>query len=128
MGQKKAKGIRERFREALDVRRFTWPRKGLLHHAEAWFVSEAPLRRPLFGVYAMAAFAEDTLWRARFGKRTKPDFAEAAGFFAETRRALQNVLSTYPIGRRLTRRQAESLRRVVERLAERAKKFLRKVS
>lgn len=121
-------GIRRRFREALDERRFLWPRKGLVHHAEAWYVSDAPLRRPVFGVYALAAFAEDTLWRARFGKRMKPDFAEASAFFAETRCALQNVLSTYPIDRRLTRKETESLRRVVGRLVEHAKKFLKKVS
>lgn len=120
-------GIRRRYREALDGRRFLWPRKGLVHHAEAWYVSGAPLRRPVFGVYALAAFAEDTLWRARFGKRMKPDFAEASRFFAETRCALQNVLSTYPIDARLTRRQTESLRRVVARLVESSKKFLNKV-
>lgn len=121
-------GIRRRYREALDERRFLWPRKGLVHHAEPWYVSGAPMKRPVFGVYALAAFAEDQLWRARFGKRRKPAFAEASAFFAETRCALQNVLSTYPIDRRLTRKEAESLRRVVGRLVEHAKKFLKKVS
>ena len=122
----KGDGIRRRFREALADERFLWPRRGLVHHAEAWYVSGAPLRRPVFGVYALAAFAEDTLWRARFGKRRRPDFAEASVFFADTRRALQNVLSTYPIGRRLTGRQVESLRRVVERLVEESRKFFKK--
>lgn len=120
-------GIRRRYREALDGERFLWPRKGLVHHAESWYVSDAPMKRPVFGVYALAAFAEDTLWRARFGKRMKPDFAEASAFFAETRCALQNVLSSYPIGRRLTRKETASLRRVVERLAGHARKFLNKV-
>lgn len=120
-------GIRRRFRLALSDDRYIWPRKGLVHHAEPWYVSGAPLKRPVFGVYAMAAFAEDQLWRARFGKRRKPDFAEASAFFAETRRALQNVLSTYPIGRRLTRKETESLRRVVGRLVESSRKFLNKV-
>lgn len=119
-------GIRRRFREALSDDRYIWPRKGLVHHAEEWYVSGAPLKRPVFGVYALAAFAEDTLWRARYGKRRRPDFAKASAFFADTRRALQNVLSTYPIDRRLTPKQVESLRRVVERLVEHAKIFLKK--
>ena len=121
-----AGGIRRRYRDALDEGRFAWPRRGLVHHAESWYVSEAPLRRPVFGVYALAAFAEDTLWRARFGKRRRPDLCEAVKFFASTRRALQNVLSTYPIGRRLTAKQAGALRRVVARLAGEARKFLNK--
>lgn len=120
-------GVRRRFHDALDPERFEFPRRGLVHHAEAWYASDAPSRRPVFGVYAFAALAEDLLWRARFGRRRRPDFRDAVEFFAETRRALQNVLSTYRIDRRLTKAQAESLRRVVGRLAGSAKKFLRKV-
>ena len=116
-------GIRRRFRESLDASRFGSPRRGLVHHAEAWYASDAPMRRPLFGVYAFAALAEDLMWRARFGRRRRPKVEQVVPFFAETRRALQNVLSTYPIGRRMTEAQTRSLRRVVERLASSAKKF-----
>lgn len=110
-------GIRRRFRESLDPKRWTYPRKGLVHHPREWYLSERPLARPVFGVYAMAAFAEDMLWRAKHAKKgVKPAVEDATVYFAETRRALQNVLSTYRIDRRLTAAQAKSLRRVVERL------------
>ena len=124
----KGDGIRRRYRESLDESRFAHPRRGLVHHAEAWYLSDAPLRRPLFGIYAFAALAEDLMWRARFGRRRAPALEDVVPLFAETRRALQNALSTYHIGKRLTERQARSLRRVVERLAEHSKKFLKKVS
>ena len=123
----KGDGIRRRYRESLDESRFAHPRRGLVHHAEAWYLSDAPLRRPLFGIYAFAALAEDLMWRARFGRRRAPALEDVIPLFAETRRALQNVLSTYHIGRRLTRKETESLRRVVERLVESSRKFLSKV-
>lgn len=111
-------GIRRRYRESLDPSRWSYPRKGLVHHPRGWYLhSEGPMDRPVFGVYAMAAFAEDMLWRSRHAKRgMRPEFADAARYFAETRRALQNVLSTYRIGRRLTPTQVGALRRVVDRL------------
>ncbi len=74
------------------------------------------MKRPLFGVYAFAALAEDMMWRARFGKRNRPRFEDVVPFFAATRRALQNVLSTYKVERRLTPKEANSLRRTVARL------------
>jgi hypothetical protein len=120
----KGDGIRRRFREALHEDRFRFPRKGLVHHAEVWYLTDAPLKRPMFGIYALAAYAEDILWRARFGKNKRPDINEAIKFFAETRRALQNVLSTYRLGERLTRKQIASQRKVVTRLVESAKKFI----
>lgn len=115
-------GVRRRYRESLDESRFLYPRKGLIHHPRSWFLSERPLARPVFGVYAMAAFAEDMLWRARHAKRgRRPAFEDAARYFAETRRALQNVLSSHRIDRRLTSAQSRRLRSVVERLVEDAK-------
>ncbi len=118
MRREKADGIRRRFRDALDESRYMYPRKGLLHHSTAWFGSDAPVKRPLFGVYAFAALAEDMMWRARFGRRNKPRFEDVVPFFAATRRALQNVLSTYKVERRLTPKEVESLRRVVVRLRD----------
>lgn len=121
-------GIRRRYRESLDPIRWSYPRKGLVHHPREWYLSDAPLARPVFGVYAMAAFAEDMLWRARHAKRgMRPEFADAARYFAETRRALQNVLSTYRVDRRLTPGQARSLRRVVGRLQESARTLVGKM-
>ena len=124
----KGDGIRRRYRESLDPSRWTYPRKGLVHHPRSWFLSEKPMARPAFGVYAMASFAEDMLWRAKNAKKgAKPPFEDAARYFAETRRALQNTLSTYRIDRRLTTAQARSLRRVVERLVEGARELVGKM-
>ena len=121
-------GIRRRFRESLDGSRFLYPRKGLIHHPRSWFLSEWPLRRPVFGVYAMAAFAEDMMWRARHAKKgMKPAFEDAARYFAETRRALQNVLSSYRIDRRLTSAQTRKLRALVGRLVEGARELVGKM-
>ena len=121
-------GVRRRYRESLDPSRWTYPRKGLVHHPRSWFLSEKPMARPVFGVYAMASFAEDMLWRAKHAKKgARPSFEDAARYFAETRRALQNTLSTYRIGRRLTAAQARSLRHVVERLVEGARELVGKM-
>ena len=86
------------------------------------------MSRPVFGVYALAAFAEHMLWRARFARKgARPSFEDAARFFAETRRALQNTLSTYRIDRRLTAAQARRLRAVVARLVESARGLVEKM-
>ena len=121
-------GVRRRYRDSLDSSRFLYPRKGLVHHPRAWFLSEGPLRRPIFGVYALAAFAEDMMWRARHAKKgMKPAFEDAARYFAETRRALQNVLSSYRIDRRLTSAQTRKLRALVGRLVEGARELVGKM-
>lgn len=121
-------GIRRRFRESLADIRWMYPRKGLVHHPREWFLSERPMARPVFGVYAMASFAEDMLWRAKNAKKgSRPTVEDAMRYFAETRRALQNTLSTYRIDRRLTTAQARSLRRVVERLVEGARELVGKM-
>ena len=120
-------GIRRRYRESLDPSRWTYPRKGLVHHPRSWFLSEKPAARPVFGIYAMASFAEDMLWRAKNAKKgSRPTVEDATRYFAETRRALQNTLSTYRIDRRLTRKQAESLRGTVMRLVEGARELVTK--
>lgn len=121
-------GIRRRFRESLANERFIFPRKGLIHHPREWFLSDKPTLRPVFGVYAMASFAEDMLWRAKHAKKgSRPDIEDAIRYFAETRRALQNTLSTYRIDRRLTTAQTRALRRVVERLVEDARELVGKM-
>lgn len=121
-------GVRRRFRESLDPKRWQWPRKGLVHHAREWYLSEAPAARPVFGVYAMAAFAEDMLWRAKFARRgARPSFEDAARYFAATRRALQNTLSTYRIDRRLTAAQARTLRVTVRSLIDGARELVGKM-
>ena len=121
-------GIRRRYRDSLDPKRFTYPRRGLLHHERAWYLSEKPAARPAFGVYALAAFAEDMLWRAKNAKKgRRPAYEDAVRFFAETRRALQNVLSTYSVGRPLTQASARRLRTVVAGLVESAKELVERM-
>lgn len=122
-------GIRRRYRESLDLQRWTFPRKGLIHHPREWYLSgRGPRARPVFGVYAMASFAEDMLWRAKNAKKgVRPSVEDATRYFAETRRALQNVLSTYRIDRRLTAAQTRSLRCIVERLVEGARELAGKM-
>ena len=110
-------GIRRRFHDALEPERWDFLRRGLVHHPRAWYLSEAPMKRPVFGVYALASFAEDMLWKAKFGKGGRiPGVEDALRFFSKTRAALQSTLSTYRIGRRLTAKEAESLRRKVRKL------------
>lgn len=124
----KGDGMRRRYRESLANERFIFPRKGLIHHPREWFLSDKPMLRPVFGVYAMASFAEDMLWRAKHAKKgSRPDIEDAIRYFAETRRALQNTLSTYRIDRRLTAAQSRALRRVVERLVEDARELVGKM-
>ena len=121
-------GIRRRYREALAAERFAFPRRGLVHHPRSWYLSDAPVARPVFGVYAMAAFAEDMLWRSKNARKGKaPRYEDAVRYFAETRRALQNVLSTYHIDRQLTAAQVRSLRTVVERLVGSARELVEKL-
>jgi hypothetical protein len=122
-------GIRRRFRESLADIRWTYPRKGLVHHPREWFLSERPLARPVFGVYAMASFAEDMLWRAKFGRGGRiPRVEEAMPFFSATRAALQNVLSTYRIDFRLTAKEVRSLRKVVAKLISQAKALVERMN
>lgn len=112
----------------LEESRFSWPRRGLVHHPLKWYLSEAPLARPVFGVYALAALAEDMMWKARFGKhRKRPTLAEAAGFFAFSRRALQNVLSSHPVGKRLAPASLRAVRAVAGKLVGAARELVEKI-
>lgn len=120
--RKERRGIRSRYRELLDPVHFNYPRKTLVHHRIEWYLGEEPEDRPTFGVYAMACFAEYLLNIAKFGSKSKrATFPDAARFYAATRSALQNTLSTYHIGSRLSPEETESLRRVVRRLVESAR-------
>lgn len=112
-------GIRKRFRELMKPTHFDFPRKvGLTHKAE-WYLGDKPLARPLYGMYGLARYAEYLLHHVKFGKRGQGDaLREVAVFFAATRRAMQNTLSTYPIGTRLSPRAERSVRAVVSKLVE----------
>lgn len=114
--------VRSKYRESMKDEHFRFPRKSVLCHKIDWYLDGHLSARPLSAIYAYACLAEYMLHHVRFGKR-RQNGAEArvVEFFAETRRAMQNVLSTYPIDRRLKTNERESVRRVAERLCEHAK-------
>lgn len=119
--QRKRAGIRCRFRDMMDPSRFTFPRKTLINHKIEWYLDGSAADRPVFGLYAMACFAEYILHHARFGRRGQGDaIQDAARFHASAIRALQNALSTYDIGKRIPDSGVEALRRVVYRLVAEA--------
>lgn len=111
-------GIRKRYRDALDPLLFTYPRPNLVHHELSWYTSGKPRERPLFGIYALAAFAENMLHRARYGRFPRPDLVDAMQYFAQTRRALQNVLSGHALERRLPPSKVRRYRKTVDELVE----------
>lgn len=113
--------VRGKYREAMKEEHFRFPRKTVLGHKIEWYLDGHLASRPLSAIYSYACLAEYMLHYVRFGKRRQSG-AETivVEFFAETRRAMQNVLSTYPIDRRLKTKERESVRRVAERLCEHA--------
>lgn len=105
----------------LDGVHFSFPRRTLLSHRIEWYLNGSACKRPTFGVYAMACFAEYLLYQTRHGKRNQSAaFTDAARFYAATRRAIQNTLSSYRIESRLSVPEAVSLRRVVADLVNMA--------
>lgn len=126
--KKERHGIRSRYRDLLDPMHFNYPKRTLIHHPIQWYLDGSAATRPTFGVYAMACFAEYLLHAARYGSKAKRvTLPDAARFYAATRSALQNTLSTYSIGSRLDESETESLRRVVGRLVESANEAYRAV-
>lgn len=122
--------LRSLYRKALDPLRFTYPERSIVHPVRWYLECDQMRRRPTYGIYAMAQFSEYLLYRVRGARRrrgsaTGNSLQIATGFFAETRRALQNVLSTYSVGKRRNAKEAESLRRVFDRLYTSAKETYR---
>lgn len=125
MGRKSLRNesdIRRRYRAAMSDDRYRFPRTSGLSHRLDWYFDGHLRARPLSAIYAYANLAEYMLHYVRFG-RCRQEGAErtVSEFFAETRRAMQNVLSTYPMGKRLDAAGRESLAKVVDRLCEHAK-------
>ena len=94
----------------------------MLSHGVGWYLDGHLISRPLTAVYAFANLAEYMLYYARHGRRGQRGAeTKAVEFFAETRRAMQNVLSSYPLDRRLRPNERESVGKVAIRLCEHAK-------
>ena len=118
----RADDIRKKYRDAMRDERFKFPRNNMLSHSVGWYLDGHLISRPLTAVYAFANLAEYMLYYARHGRRGQRGAETAAvEFFAETRRAMQNVLSSYPLDRRLRLNERESVGKVAIRLCDHAK-------
>ena len=118
----RADDIRKKYRDAMRDERFKFPRNNMLSHGVGWYLDGHLNSRPLTAVYAFANLAEYMLYYARHGRRGQRGAETAAvEFFAETRRAMQNVLSSYPLDRRLRPNERESVGKVAIRLYDHAK-------
>ena len=118
----RADDIRKKYRDAMRDERFKFPRNNMLSHSVGWYLDGHLISRPLTAVYAFANLAESMLYYARHGRRGQRGAETAAvEFFAETRRAMQNVLSSYPLDRRLRQNERESVGKVAIRLCDHAK-------
>lgn len=118
----RADDIRKKYRDAMRDERFNFPRNNMLSHSVGWYLDGHLISRPLTAVYAFANLAEYMLYYARHGRRGQRGVeTKAVEFFAETRRAMQNVLSSYPLDRRLRPNERESVGKVASRLCDHAK-------
>lgn len=118
----RADDIRKKYRDAMRDERFKFPRNNMLSHSVGWYLDGHLISRPLTAVYAFANLAEYMLYYARHGRRGQRGVeTKAVEFFAETRRAMQNVLSSYPLDRRLRPNERESVGKVASRLCDHAK-------
>ena len=118
----RADDIRKKYRDAMRDERFKFPRNNMLSHSVGWYLDGHLISRPLTAVYAFANLAEYMLYYARHGRRGQRGAETAAvEFFAETRRAMRNVLSSYPLDRRLRPNERESVGKVAIRLCDHAK-------
>lgn len=125
----KGDGIRRRYRELLEEKHFLHPRRYVSKTVtNKWLMSDEPLKRPLFGLYRLAKYAEGRLYLSRktnpfHGGTPRPDEDLAFIFFSDTRRAMRNVLYTTHVDERLTRAQLKTVRKAVSKLLNRARAF-----
>lgn len=86
-------GMLVRWADSLQGWRAVAPERRRLAHAAAWYLdAEARSRRPLYGLQALAIFAERTLWEAL--TRCSPDGREVASArraFLTVRRKLSQM-------------------------------------
>lgn len=119
MERHRVTGVLKLYREAMQEIRFMVPERRITYPVKWYLNCDHLARRPLYGIYAMAQFAEYLLFKTkkpRKGRAPGRAVIIAAEFFAETRRAMQNVLSTYPAKRHRTPKDTASIRRMFERL------------
>lgn len=128
---RKTDGVRRKFREYLDERRMVFPRGPKrpnsrewirLDHREEWYYDGHLVDRPLFGLLGLGKVSELWLNRVTFprnrGVRTfVPDVMR---LYADVRRVMRNVLSSYPIDERLPEEGVRAVRSEYLRLCENA--------
>lgn len=121
----KGDGMRRRFHELLEPEHFDNPRKLSRNHGTKWYLNGRYSNRPIYGIYALAQVAEHYMYLVRFGKRQQ-GFAlpEVARFYAATRRAMQNVLSTFGVNKRIPADKVDYVRSIYENLCKEAEVIL----
>lgn len=120
----KQTGVRLKYIDALDPRWASFPRDCLVNHAADWYTDgHLASGRPLFGLLSMSNYAEYLLHHARVGRHGQSrGLAEAAEFFAATRRAMFEVLRKIPSWRDPNPKELARLRRRVGTLCALARK------
>lgn len=125
-------GIRRKFREYLDDRRLEFPRgprkppKRDRHtgsviktyeslpfdHPVEWYYDGHLKDRPLYGILGLGKLSERWLNKVKFP--TKPvdpsAIIPATRFYSEVRREMRNILSTHPIGKRISPKGVDAIR------------------
>lgn len=116
-------GIRRLYKDALDDKRMLYPRyketrnskdaviPSKLRHSIQWYLDGHLTSRPVYGVYAMGVLAEHLLHQVKFGKRDrKYALVPVMEFFAETRRAMRDMLTCCSIKMRLPKSEVSRMR------------------
>lgn len=140
-GKDFGKGMRRLYKDMLDETRMTYPRYKEIHketrngrstpvplrlrHPIKWYIDGHLVNRPVYGVYALATFAEYLLHQAKFGHRgRRAALHEVMAFYAETRRTMRDMLTGCGIDNRLPPQMLNRMRERTRELIESAKMSL----
>lgn len=127
-------GMRRLYKDLLDDQRMVYPRykesfrdgatvkRSKLKHPEKWYLDGHLVNRPVYGVYALAIYAEHLLYLVKFGHRGR-GFAipPVASFYAETRRVMRDFLTSCKLNGRIPKAVKERMSNRVLGLIESAK-------
>lgn len=130
-------GIRRLYKDALDERRAVYPMYKELHdihddvkpckltHKLDWYIDGHLVKRPVNGIYAIARLAEFLLHKVKFSKRGQTAaLHEVMEFFADTRRAMRDVLTSCSVDTTPSRKLKARLSERVKGLIAHAKEVL----
>lgn len=133
-GKNYGEGIRRLYKDLLDDRRMIYPRnkemveagnelkRSKLGHPDSWYLDGHLVERPVYGVYALATYAEHLLYLVKFGRRGRGmAIPQVTAFYAETRRVMRDFLTSCSIDSRVPKAVKERMRNRVLDLIESAK-------